>query len=383
MKKFILKLLGNIAESVFGAGIGSLFRRAENASLTGKEREQNEFNASQAELQRQFASSEREASQTFNAEQAQKQMDFQEYMASTQYQRSVADMQAAGVNPAVTMTGGIAGASAAGAMASSSPASGAAASGTSSPVGLSDIMQAARFKKDLELADAEIENRKSDANYKNAAAGLTGAQEQLTRKEIVAFDPMNKATLDNLLSNLKTKEVERRLAEQHISQSEAETQLTLNNAFLSAIDIKYRDELNTLNMRLRISELGLNQARQNKIGAEINELYQRAIYEAAMAGNLDQQTRNLAIQEGILQYDEQEKKFTVDHLKADRNWRIAGQVVSSIVGIGSAAAGLATGAGILGNAAVGAANASINNSRLQWQMQMAQPAYRAPMGFGN
>ena len=54
------------------------------AHLTGAQNEQNQFNADQAQLQR----------------------DWEERMSSTQYQRGVADMQAAGINPAMAMGNG-------------------------------------------------------------------------------------------------------------------------------------------------------------------------------------------------------------------------------------------------------------------------------------
>lgn len=103
---------------------------------------------------------EREAN-AFSAEEAEKARQWEEYMSSTSYQRQVVDMQKAGVNPAITMTGGIGGAST---PSSPSPSSVAPSSG----MNMSDLMQLIMLPLNMKMMKAQIGN--VDASTQNTIA---------------------------------------------------------------------------------------------------------------------------------------------------------------------------------------------------------------------
>lgn len=96
-----------------------------------------DFEAEQAALNRVFQQNSADAAMKFSAEEAQKNREWQEQMSSTAYQRTMADMQAAGLNPILAYTAG--GASTpAGSAGSGYQASGASAGGHSASAAQAD-----------------------------------------------------------------------------------------------------------------------------------------------------------------------------------------------------------------------------------------------------
>lgn len=148
--------LGGFIDAFGQATLGDLHRSLTGSGLTGAEIESNQFNAEQAQL-----------AWERSEQSAQNQRDWQEQMDNTKVQRSVADMNAAGVNPAMMMGGAGVTASTPSGAAASAPAASAGASrrGTAS---LDSLMNLAMIGQRFKESNAQISLLNSEA-YRNRA----------------------------------------------------------------------------------------------------------------------------------------------------------------------------------------------------------------------
>lgn len=221
------------------------YKLAMRRHLTGAEREQNDFNARQASLQREFA-----ATMTAN------EWAREERLANTAMQRQVADMQAAGINPALMYQNG----SGAGAETpSSSPMAGASASGSGNgAVNLSDmfalaklgaetdLLRAQAFKVKKEGEGQEIDNANKPA-YWNAQLALMGANKSEAEANISKLEQdVRTGAADEAL-----KLANKKLTDAQITSTDLNNTILAYKAGMAAVDAKFYEALKSLDLALK------------------------------------------------------------------------------------------------------------------------------------
>lgn len=119
------------------------------------------------------------------AKQAKAQMDFQERMSNTAHQREVADLTAAGLNPALSATGGSGSSTPSGAMAEVKPVVNEATAGMIA----NSARNVASFAADMKQKEANVSNTNADTDLKIANKLKSDAETNLTpyqRNQLVA-----------------------------------------------------------------------------------------------------------------------------------------------------------------------------------------------------
>lgn len=258
MADFGLGMAGNTAD----AFLGQMFYNARNKHLTGKEQEQNAFNAQQAQLNR----------------------DFQEEMSDTANQRAVADMASAGLNPALMYGNGAA--------ASTPTGSNAQGSASVSPV---DFQSTIAAYTQLQLARAEIKVKESEAllNTKNAnkvdtevenlRVGIEGSKLDNKQKEVVLqyLDRQEAAKTRLAEMTPETESLRQRELEQTIDKMDYE-KLKIFSEYLENLE-----EIETLKHSQKVSD------------AQAYQLYHLASLQDANARYLGIQADNYDLTQGV------------------------------------------------------------------------------------
>lgn len=171
----------------------------------------------------------------FNAEQAQLTRDYNQQVDSTKYQRQVSDMQAAGVNPALAMNGGVT-------TQASSNATASSAGVQNGNMDLSSVAQMAMQAKqlDIQAALAKSQERKNNADarreeinneylsdfnqLRNAGMDITNSLGESQKQEIVARVRNLDETFKLIGAQVKT-ETEKAM----LTAAETELQRSLKN----------------------------------------------------------------------------------------------------------------------------------------------------------
>ncbi len=211
----------------------------------------------------------------FNANQAQLNRDFQERMSNTSYQRAVADMEQAGLNPQLMYGGSSSGAS--------TPSGASASSSGYANRGLQAMQTSLALQKsfaDIRLAKAEAKLKEIQANYEPSViesqiqlmvnqAKSEDSRALLTSLQSAYQSTSNEFQRDVIGLNMQLMSGQVKLNEKQAEQVENASKLI---ALQQMTETKKWDNIDTSTQKL-LSDIGVNERNIAKINAEIAKLF--------------------------------------------------------------------------------------------------------------
>lgn len=218
----------------------------------------NAFGSVQNQLTQEHLTGAAQEANEFNASEAQKQRDWQEYMSSTQYQRTVADMKEAGVNPALAMSNGVA-SSGSGASANSVAPGGVGLS-------MSDMMQAVLLPLTRKKMIADIKNTDAQTEREKTETELSAARKENIDLINQYYPSMQEATLDELAASIGVKVAE-------VDKIQLENALTKVKTTIAESEAKYSDRMNA-------AKAAYEEAKTDESKASAAASYARAAMES-------------------------------------------------------------------------------------------------------